>query len=84
MAGQLLCNRAIEYTRRKGSVTQAFEGEKTMGSETNQPKPTKQQDASNDSRAIEEKELDRLADEAAQRAEKREQRYDSEHDIFTK
>ena len=55
-----------------------------MGSETNQPKPTKQQDASNDSRAIEEKELDRLADEAAQRAEKREQRYDSEHDIFTK
>jgi hypothetical protein len=28
--------------------------------------------------------LDRLADEAAGRAAKREQRYDQEHDIFTK
>ena len=55
-----------------------------MGSETNQPEPIKQQDASNDSRTIEEKELDRIADEAAKRAEKREQRYDSDHDIFTK
>lgn len=65
-------------------MAQAFEGGKTMSSETNQPKPMKQEDASNDSRTIEEKELDRIADEAAQRAEKREQRYDSEHDIFTK
>jgi hypothetical protein len=58
-----------------------------MRSKTNQPKPTKptkQQDAFNDSRTTEEKELDRVADEAATRAEKREQRYDSEHDIFTK
>jgi hypothetical protein len=58
--------------------------EKTMRSETNQPEPMKQEDASNDPRTIEEKELDRVADEAAQRAEKREQQYDSEHDIFTK
>jgi len=55
-----------------------------MRSETNQPDPMKQEDASNDPRTIEEKELDRVADEAAQRAEKREQQYDSEHDIFTK
>ena len=32
----------------------------------------------------EETNLDRLADEAATRAAKREQRYDQEHDIFTK
>jgi hypothetical protein len=31
-----------------------------------------------------ETELDRLADEAASRSTKREQRYDQDHDIFTK
>jgi len=55
-----------------------------MRSETTHSKPTKQQDAPKDSRTIEEKELDRVADEAAKRAEKREQQYDSEHNIFTK
>ena len=35
-------------------------------------------------RTIEEKELDRVADEAAERVGKKEQRYDEGHSIFTK
>jgi hypothetical protein len=31
-----------------------------------------------------EKQLDRIADEVAKRAERAEQRYDQDHDIFTK
>ena len=55
-----------------------------MCSQTSDPDQSKQKDDSGDSKTVEEKELDRIADEAAERAEKTEQRYDSEHDIFTK
>jgi hypothetical protein len=72
------------YNKKRKYALRPSKEEKTMPSETNHPEPTKQQDGSNDSRTIEDKELDRIADEAAKRAEKREQQYDSEHDIFTK
>jgi hypothetical protein len=54
-----------------------------MASQTN-PNVSKQQDDSRNSRTAEEKKLNRMADEAAERAGKREQRYDEEHNIFTK
>jgi hypothetical protein len=53
-----------------------------MSSQTNSlEKPTQQDSPVTNSKA---KRLDRLADEAARRAAEREQRYDQEHDIFTK
>ena len=55
-----------------------------MCSQTSDPDQSKQKDDFGDLKTVEEKELDRIADEAAERAEKTEQRYDSEHDIFTK
>ncbi len=55
-----------------------------MDNRTNRPQPTKQRDASKDSRTIDEKDMERVADEAAGRAKKEEEEYDSEHDIFTK
>jgi hypothetical protein len=48
------------------------------------PKTPKQQDRSKDSATPEDKELDRIADEAAKRAGETERRYDRSHDIFTK
>jgi hypothetical protein len=44
----------------------------------------KQQDDFNASEATNEITLDRIADEVAERAESTEQRYDQDHDIFTK
>jgi hypothetical protein len=41
-------------------------------------------DISKASETLAEKRLDRAAEESAERAEKTEQRYDREHDIFTK
>jgi len=41
-------------------------------------------DISKASETVAEKRLDRAAEESAEKAEKTEQRYDSEHDIFTK
>jgi hypothetical protein len=54
-----------------------------MRSETSQPDGSRQQDNSSGSRTVEQKKLDRLADEAAEQAEKAEQRYDQDHNIFT-
>jgi hypothetical protein len=49
-----------------------------MPSQTKSPETPIQQDS------IKETRVDRLANEAASRAAKREQRYDQKHDIFTK
>jgi hypothetical protein len=55
---------------------------KTMNSQTdNTPR---QQDDSKASETTNEKALDRIADEVAQQAARTEQRYDQDHDIFTK
>jgi hypothetical protein len=43
-----------------------------------------QKDPLKESETTEDKKLDRIADDAAKRAEKTEQRYDEGHDIFTK
>jgi hypothetical protein len=51
----------------------------TVGNST-----TPGQKASKGSETTEDKELNRIADDAAKRAEKTEQRYDEGHDIFTK
>jgi hypothetical protein len=45
--------------------------------------PTQQDDFS-PAETTNEKQLDRIADEMAKRGETREQRYDRDHDIFTK
>jgi hypothetical protein len=55
-----------------------------MHSETNQSDESRQQDSPIDSTTVEQEKLDRLANEWAERAEKREQRYDRDHHIFTK
>jgi len=55
-----------------------------MGNQTSQPDESSKKENASDSRTPEDKKLDRLADKAAERAERTEQRYDSEHDIFTK
>ena len=55
-----------------------------MHSETDQSDESRQQENPSDSRTVEQKKLDRLANEAAERAERTEQRYDRDHDIFTK
>jgi hypothetical protein len=45
--------------------------------------PTRK-DPSKTSETSDDKKLDRIADDAAERAGKTEQRYDEDHDIFTK
>jgi hypothetical protein len=53
-----------------------------MPRKTNSPDVPSQQDSPVTTNK--QTQLDRLANEAASRAAKREQRYDQEHDIFTK
>jgi hypothetical protein len=53
-----------------------------MPSQTKSPETPRRQDLPVTTNK--ETNLDRLANEAASRAAKREQRYDQEHDIFTK
>ena len=53
-----------------------------MPSQTKSPETPIQQDSPVTARK--ETKLDRIANEAASRAAKRQQRYDREHDIFTK
>jgi hypothetical protein len=48
------------------------------------PKKPTQNDPSEGSETNEDKKLDRIADDAAKRAGKTEQRYDEDHEIFTK
>ena len=48
------------------------------------PKTPNQPDRSQDLATPEDKELDRIAEEAAERAGATERRYDRSHDIFTK
>lgn len=43
-----------------------------------------QNDPSKDAETTEDKKLDRIADDAAKRAGKTEQRFDQDHEIFTK
>jgi hypothetical protein len=47
-------------------------------------KTPQQEDPSKGSETTEDKKLDRIADDAAKRAGKTEQRFDEDHDIFTK
>jgi hypothetical protein len=49
----------------------------------NKGRPTKK-DPSKPSETSDDKKLDRIADDAAERAGKTEQRYDEDHNIFTK
>ena len=55
-----------------------------MSDQTSNPNTPKQQDDSSASIIKKETKLDRLANEAARRGVKRQQRYDREHNIFTK
>lgn len=55
-----------------------------MSSQPSNPDVSRQRGDSRDSRSIEEKEIDSIANDAAEAAEKEEQSYDEEHDIFTK
>jgi hypothetical protein len=56
----------------------------TMPNKTDSPDTQKlQEDSADAQKAVQEK-LDRIADKAAKRGEKREQRYDEEHGIFTR
>ena len=55
-----------------------------MNSKTDQSDDSRQQEKLVDSSTVEQEKLDRLAQEAAERAERTEQRYDRNHDIFTK
>jgi hypothetical protein len=48
------------------------------------PKTPSRKDPAKGSEVTEDKKLDRIADDAAERAGKTEQRYDEDHDIFTK
>jgi hypothetical protein len=57
---------------------------RTMHRETDQSDESRQQENPSDSRTVEQKKLDRLAKEAAEKAERTEQRFDRDHDIFTK
>jgi hypothetical protein len=54
-----------------------------MPSQTNSPATPKEQDNSSASKTAKETKVDRIANEAARRAVKRQQRYDQEHNIFT-
>jgi hypothetical protein len=59
-----------------------LEWRNTLGSRIdNTPGPQEDLSASE---TTNEKQLDRIADEVAKRAERTEQRYDQDHDIFTK
>lgn len=55
-----------------------------MSNETDRSDKPNPQDNSADARKAVQEKLDRIADKAAKRGEKREQRYDGEHGIFTK
>jgi hypothetical protein len=56
-----------------------------MSSQPGKPDGSKQKEVPRDPRSAKEKALDSIADEAAERAGKEEQRYDEQHDnIFTK
>lgn len=52
--------------------------------ETKASQTTRDQNPANVDRTPPEKKLDRTADDAAKQAEKTEQRYDTDHDLFTK
>jgi hypothetical protein len=55
-----------------------------MSSQPGNPGSSKQKEDPRNPISGEEKELDSMADEAAERAGKEEQRYDEHHNIFTK
>jgi hypothetical protein len=55
-----------------------------MPNQTDTPNTLTQQDNSGAATTAGEIRLDRIANEAASRARKRQQRYDQEHSIFTK
>jgi hypothetical protein len=65
-------------------LLQVIEEETTMSNETDRSdKPNLQDNSADEQKAAQEK-VDCIADKAAKRGEKREQRYDEEHGIFTK
>lgn len=55
-----------------------------MAAEINQSKAPSQKDAFDGEEGPQQRDLDRLADNAAKRGEEEEQHYDQDHDIFTK
>jgi hypothetical protein len=55
-----------------------------MHSKTDRSKESRQQENLVDPGTVEQGELDRMAQEAAELAERTEQHYDRDHDIFTK
>jgi hypothetical protein len=77
-AGEVLNQRQLRFP------VSELRRRKTMRRQADNPNVSRQQDHVPRSRTVEEKELDRIADEAAERAGKEEQRYDEEHSIFTK
>jgi hypothetical protein len=78
VAGEVLIKRQLRFP------VSEIRRRKTMRRQTDNPNVSRQQDHVPNSRTVEEKESDRTADEAAERAGKEEQRYDEEHSIFTK
>jgi hypothetical protein len=55
-----------------------------MPNETDQSATPEPRDGSSDSQKAVQEKLERVAEKAARRAGKRQQRYDGEHSIFTK
>jgi hypothetical protein len=58
--------------------------EATVSSETDRSDKSNLQVNSTDAQKAEQEKVDRIADKAAKRGEKREQSYEEEHGIFTK
>ena len=67
-------------TLSKGSLERG----KTIHCKTDRSKESRQQENLVDPGTVEQKELDRIAQEAAEVAEETEEHYDRDHDIFTK
>jgi hypothetical protein len=78
VAGEVLNERQLRFP------VSELRRRKTVRRQTDNPNVSRQQDHVLNPRTVEEKELDRIADEAAERAGKEEQRYDEGHSIFTK
>ena len=55
-----------------------------MSNKTDSSDKPNLEDNSNDAKKAVQEKLDRIADKAAKRGEKRQQRFDEEHGIFTK
>ena len=66
------------------TLAQTFRRSTTMSSQPRNPDGSKPKEDLRDPRSTKEKVLDSIADDAAEQAEKEEQGYDEQHDIFTR